>query len=74
MAYRETRRYCKTCGRETKHWRPWTDWRDAEPPQGIEIPIQAILGVIRSAYLPPWRCLECDHPWDTSLLGRRRRK
>ncbi|HEV3163832.1 MAG TPA: hypothetical protein VGZ22_07310 [Isosphaeraceae bacterium] len=74
MSYKETRKLCKACGRETVHWRPWNEWRENDPAYGIQIPIRAVLRVVRKIYLPPWRCLECDHPWFSSLLGRRSKR
>jgi hypothetical protein len=68
MAYRETRQRCKVCGRETVHWRPWFELRPAF--HAKEWP-RAIAALLRSLPLPgmrQWRCLECDHPWDFSLL------
>lgn len=68
MAYRESRRYCKICGRKTLHWRPGSDWREAAPAEGLQALIRAIWKLIQSFQSRQWRCIDCDHPWNTSLL------
>jgi hypothetical protein len=68
MSYKETRKFCKACGRVTVHWRPGTEWRETSPPVGWQVPVGALFRVICRLYPRPWRCLECDHPWDMSLL------
>ena len=69
MSYRESRRYCRPCRRITVHWRPWTSWKEAEPPVGWEVPVRAVTRAFNRLFgRHRWRCLECDHPWDSSLL------
>jgi len=68
MSYRESRRYCKVCGRKTVHWRPGSEWRETEPAEGWHVPLWALMRVVRRLNSHNWRCLECDHPWNSSLL------
>jgi hypothetical protein len=69
MAYRECRRFCKVCGRQTVHWRPGTAWREGEPPDGLSTVFTAVFRVLKYQFKShQWRCLDCDHPWNTSLL------
>jgi hypothetical protein len=70
MAYRETRRWCRVCGRETVHWRAWNEWRQAPPPEGWLGSMVTFLRTVRKNLSWRWRCLECDHPWESSLLNR----
>lgn len=70
MSYRESRRCCKTCGRETLHWRPWFDLRPAFHHDGWRGILRAMLHPSRLLIFGHWRCVECDHPWSVSLLRR----
>jgi len=71
MSYRETRRRCPTCGRETLHWRPWFELRPAFHARENRLSVTSLFAALRLAILHEWRCLECDHPWHASLLRRR---
>jgi hypothetical protein len=65
--YRESSRYCRTCERKTRHFWGATSSRRFE---GLN-PLNAFLWM-RDMYClfigDGWRCADCDHPWQSSLL------
>lgn len=72
MAYRESRRRCDTCGRVTLHWRPRLDLRPTSQPEGSGFSVSSLLKLLRKSVPGAWRCIECDHPWEASLLRHHR--
>jgi hypothetical protein len=74
MAYRECRRRCDVCGRITAHWRPRFDLRPPNQPEGWRFSVSALLKALHVTSTQKWRCLECDHPWEASLLRHKYKK
>jgi hypothetical protein len=70
MAYRETRLRCATCGRVTVHWRPRMDLRPPGHSENASFSMGSLIRALQRRLSSPWRCLDCDHPWKTSLLRR----
>jgi hypothetical protein len=72
MAYRESRRLCRTCGRVTAHWQPRLDMRPPSHSDSSPFSVTGLVRAIRRKISVPWRCLDCDHPWENSVFRKRR--
>lgn len=70
MSYRETRRKCPTCGRVTLHWLPRPDMRPGSAPEGWRESLASFFRGVLGTDAGAWRCLECDHPWNSTLLRK----